>query len=102
MARMRSIGTMTTKMMIILRIQAKFPILTLKSEVQGVGFTGGLAGYNYNADITDCYAIAAVKINEEESSSGYGFGGLAGCSSGQITGSYAHCTVTGDEAVGGL
>jgi uncharacterized repeat protein (TIGR02543 family) len=73
-----------------------------EGEVQGVGFTGGLAGYNYNADITDCYAIATVKINEEESSSGYGFGGLAGCNSGQITGSYAHCTVTGDEAVGGL
>lgn len=61
-------------------------------------FTGGLVGISYeNGTISGCYTIATVT-----SEVGNCTGGLIGANNGSINDSHAICSVTGNEAVGGL
>ena len=62
------------------------------------GCAGGLVGCNYEeGSITRCSAVATVT-----SEVGNCTGGLVGANSGPINDSHAICSVTGNEAVGGL
>ena len=60
-------------------------------------YVGGLAGFN-ERDISNSYSLSNVLGG----TNAWGIGGLTGRIRGNIINSFADCTVTGDEAVGGL
>lgn len=64
-------------------------------KINGNYYVGGLVGYNWRGDITNCYSSGTV-------SGDYQVGGLVGFSYGNITNCHSSGTVSGIQFVGGL